>query len=213
MPQPFKRNGRQVRMAASVVVERPAFGVLIAAVSTHWNKIEQSLGTMYTWLLMGQEPSAFEFYHKLIDLKLKEIAFMTAAEGKLAPQLIADVQNLYIDLRKLSKRRAKIIHGTWCSTPERPESLLLADPRHMNQKLNEMLRYIVDIKKDKSKLKIAMSFRPFPMNTKNITSEILIAYSPILEPDSKGYLRARRLIAIWIAARVTKAVRVSARFS
>jgi hypothetical protein len=35
----------------------------------------------------------------------------------------------------------------------------------------------------------------------------------LLEPDSKAYLRARRLIANWIAARVTKAVRLWARFS
>jgi hypothetical protein len=33
-----------------------------------------------------------------------------------------------------------------------------------------------------------------------------------LEPDSKGYLRAKRLMANWIAARVTNAARVSARF-
>jgi hypothetical protein len=35
----------------------------------------------------------------------------------------------------------------------------------------------------------------------------------VLEPDSKAYARARRLRANWMAARVTKAVRVSARFS
>ena len=35
----------------------------------------------------------------------------------------------------------------------------------------------------------------------------------VLEPDSKAYMRARRLIVNWIAARVTKAARVSARFS
>src|SRR6202042_46173 len=33
------------------------------------------------------------------------------------------------------------------------------------------------------------------------------------EPDSKGYVLAVRLIARWMAARVTKAARVSARFS
>ena len=35
---------------------------------------------------------------------------------------------------------------------------------------------------------------------------------PAKEPDSKGYLRAKRLMANWIAARVTNAARVSARF-
>ena len=39
------------------------------------------------------------------------------------------------------------------------------------------------------------------------------AIYPSLEPDSKAYVLASRLIASWIAARVTKAARVSARFS
>jgi hypothetical protein len=34
-----------------------------------------------------------------------------------------------------------------------------------------------------------------------------------LEPDSKAYARARRLMASWMAAKVMKAARVSARFS
>jgi hypothetical protein len=159
MPQPFKRRGRPVRMAPSVVAERGGgFAVLIGLVATHWSKIEQSLGMMYTWLLMGQEPSAFELYHKLVDLNLKETAFMAAAEGKLPAEMIDEVKNLYIDLRRLSGRRAKIIHGTWCTTPTKPLSLLLADPRDVNQKLNELLRYVVDVKKDKSKLQATMEF-------------------------------------------------------
>jgi hypothetical protein len=67
-----------------------------------------------------------------------------------------------IDLRKLSARRAKIIHGTWCSTPAKPASLLLADPRHVNEKINEMLRYVVDVKKDHTKLKAKMEFPILP---------------------------------------------------
>jgi hypothetical protein len=159
MPQPFKRRDRQVRMAPSVVAERGgAFAVLIALVATHYSKIEQSLGIMYTWLLMGQEPSTFALYHKLIDLNMKEIAFMSAAEDKLPQDLIVEIKNLYIDLRKLSSRRAKIIHGTWCTTETKPQSILLAEPRHVNQKLNEMLRYVVEIKKDRSKVKPKMEF-------------------------------------------------------
>jgi hypothetical protein len=163
MPQPFKRRGRQVRMAPSVVAEGGGgFAVLIALVATHWSKIEQSLGLMYTWLLMGQEPSAFALYHKLVDLNLKETAFVSAAEDKLPPDLIAEIRNLFVDLRKLSARRAKIIHGTWCTTPTKPSSLLLADPRHVNQKINEMLRYVVEVKKDRSKLKAKMEFPILP---------------------------------------------------
>lgn len=158
MPQPFKRRNREVRMSPSVVAEQPAFGVLIALVATHWNKLEQSLGIMYTWLLMGQEPSAFEFYHDLIDLKLKEAAFMAAAKGKLPADLTKEIARLYVDVRRLSARRAKIIHGTWCTTPTKPNSLLLADPRHVNEKISAMLHYVRTIQKDRSKLEAKKIF-------------------------------------------------------
>ncbi len=187
-------------MSPAVIAERGGgFAALIGLVATHWSKIEQSLGIMYTYLLLGQEPSAFELYHKLIDLNLKingdnpaiiqvgstyndlgatiigpeadlnlgirtflngtpETAFMAAAEDKLPKELIEEIKAFYKDLRKLSSRRAKIIHGTWCTTPTKPQSLLLADPRHLNQKLNEMFRYVVEVKKDHSKIKPKMEF-------------------------------------------------------
>ena len=83
---------------------------------------------------------------------------MAAAEDKLPKELIEEIKAFYKDLRKLSSRRAKIIHGTWCTTPTKPQSLLLADPRHLNQKLNEMFRYVVEVKKDHSKIKPKMEF-------------------------------------------------------
>jgi hypothetical protein len=147
MPQPFKRRGREINMSPAVVGQQQGFGVLIALVATHWNKLEQSLGIMYTWLLMGQEPSAFEYYHDLVDLNLKKNAFMAAARGKLPAELIKDVDTFYAKVRKLSARRAKIIHGTWCTTPTKPFSLLLADPRDMNRQVNSLLSYIRKVQK------------------------------------------------------------------
>ena len=160
MPQPFKRKGRNIRMSPAVILEEPAFATLIALVATHWNKVEQGLGIMYTWLLMGQEPSAFEFYHDLVDLNLKKTAFMAAAKGKLSAELIKEIDQFYGEVRRLSARRAKIVHGTWCRTDTKPASLLLADPRHMNQKINEMVKYVRAVQKDKSKLE---TYRNFPI--------------------------------------------------
>src|SRR5271169_1596583 len=136
MPQPFKCRGRNVRMSPAVILEQPAFATLIALIATHWNKLEQSLGIMYTWLLMGQEPSAFAFYHDLVDLNLKKTAFMAAAKGKLPPDLIKEIDKFYGYVRRLSTRRSKVVHGTWCRTDTKPASLLLADPRYMNAKIN-----------------------------------------------------------------------------
>src|SRR6202044_1988779 len=60
------------------------------------------------------------------------------------------------------------------------------------------------------------SHAPSPESLRRTESEIRPVGNPAqtcLEPDSKGYVLAVRLIARWMAARVTKAARVSARFS
>jgi hypothetical protein len=120
------------------------------------------LGIMYTWLLLGQESSAFELYHDLIDLNLKKTALIAAARGKLSDDLIQQIENLFVDLRRLSRRRAKIVHGTWCTAPTKRASILLVDLKHVNEKLNEMLRYVVGIMKDKTKVKPSISFSVLP---------------------------------------------------
>jgi hypothetical protein len=205
MPQPFKRKGRAIRMAPSVVAERGgSFAILIGLVATHWSKIEQSLGVMYTWLLMGQEPSAFELYHKLIDLNLKETAFMTAAEDKLPNDLIDEIRAFYVDLRKLSGRRAKIIHGTWCTTLTKPRSLLLANPRDVNQKLNEMLRYIVEIQKDRSKLKPKAEFQVLPAEfTEYHTKDFQDLMADLVAADIRATELGNKVLACSLA-RVAK---------
>jgi hypothetical protein len=134
-------------MSPAVLVEKPQFGIFIGLVASHWNKFEQSLSVMYTWLLNGQEPSAFEFYHDLIDMGLREKAFMAAAKGKLDEPLIEEVRLLYAQGRKLAKRRAKVIHGTWCSTESKPDAILLCDPKAVNEKLNDLLRFVSSMRK------------------------------------------------------------------
>ena len=188
-------------MAPSVVAENGGgFAVLIALVATHWNKIEQSLGIMYTWLLMGQEPSAFEFYHDLVTLPLKEQAFMAAAKSKLPKDLIEEITKFYTELRKLSARRATVVHGTWCTTPTKPQSLLLADPRHLNQKLNEMLRYVVEIKKDQSKIQPKMEFPVTPDEFQEYhVRDFQSLMTDLVAADNRAMELGNRVLAIALA--------------
>src|SRR5208282_5904138 len=102
MPQPFKRKGRKVRMSPAAVVERPHLGISIAIIASHWSKLESTLSLMYTYLLFGQEESAFKFYHDLVDLSLRKKAFMVAAEDKLPKELINEIDKLYSEVRKLA---------------------------------------------------------------------------------------------------------------
>jgi hypothetical protein len=145
MPQPFKRRGKPVSVSPASVVWRPALAIDIALIASHWTKIEQTLSIMYTYLLFGQEPGAFEFYHKLVSLELKKDAFMSAATGRLPQDLIDEVTALFSEIRKFSPKRNDIIHGTWATSDQKPDSLLLSRPKDMNEKLNELFRGLLKI--------------------------------------------------------------------
>jgi hypothetical protein len=168
MPQPFNRKGRPVRMSPAVLAELPHLGISIALITSHWNKLEQTLGLMHTWLLAGEEPTAFEFYHELIDLGMREKAFMAAARERLPPDMIGEIAKLFIDVRKVAKRRAAVVHGTWCSIATKPHSLFLAEPRDVGRKLNELFTYLRKSLSDPAKREPTKNF--------DLTPEELIEY-------------------------------------
>lgn len=162
MPQPFKRGKRQIFMGPSAILQRPEMAISIALVASHWSLLEHSLSLMYTYLLLGQETSAFEFYHDLVDLTLREKAFMAAARDKLPKEIIDEAGLLFVEIRKLAKSRNIVVHGNWATTPTRKRALLLASPKDVNLKINEMFRYIVTVKKDRSKLEAKRTFEVNP---------------------------------------------------
>lgn len=143
MPQPFKRRGRAVTVSPASVVRRPALAIDIANIAANWTKLEQTLSIMYTYLLCGQEPGAFEFYHKLVSLDLKKDAFISAATDRLPASLIDEVAALFTEIRKFSPKRNDVIHGTWATSDQKPESLLLCRPKAINEKFNEVFRGIL----------------------------------------------------------------------
>jgi hypothetical protein len=148
MPQPFKRKGRKVRVTPAAVAERAHLGIGIAIIASHWSSLENTLSLMYAYLLFGQEESAFQFYHELIDLSLRKKAFMTAAKGKLSKELIDEIDKLYTEVRKLGTARNSVIHATWAVVDSKPDSLFLCDPKTINAKVNEVCRHVMRMATD-----------------------------------------------------------------
>jgi hypothetical protein len=136
MPQPFKRGKREVHITPAAVIHRPHLAVGIANVAANWNKLEDTLGLMYTYILHGKEKTAFEIYHSLISMDLRKTAFMHAAKDKLSKELLTEIENLYVSVRKLAKTRNHIIHATWAYSDAKPMSLLLAQPKDLAEKIN-----------------------------------------------------------------------------
>jgi hypothetical protein len=95
---------------------------------------------MYTMLLGGMDKAAFDIFHDMIDLNLRKQVFRTAARGRISAALLAQVEKLYADIRKLGGRRANIIHGIWAICDTKKDSLLLVKPIDFNTKVNEMFK-------------------------------------------------------------------------
>ena len=87
--------------------------------------------------------------------------------------------------------------NTDCPTSKKPTELIL---RHLLLSLNVSTAAVMKLQKQDA-LDKAAAFEKYKVD------------AAAKSLDSKAYLRASRLIANWIAARVTKAVRLWARFS
>jgi hypothetical protein len=196
MPQPFKRKNRKVRMSPAVVVERANLGISIANIASHWTKLESTLSLMYTYLLFGQEETAFRFYHQLIDLNLRKNAFMSGAEDKLPKELIDEIDKFYSEVRRLAKARNTVIHGTWAIVESKPNSLLLCDPKDLNAKVNQVCRHV---------LRMARNRGSSPPNVSvDLTPDQFIEYKHsdldgitrrIIALDAKGTVLANKVLA------------------
>lgn len=197
MPQqPFKRKGRKIRMSPAVVVERAHLGISIANIASHWTKLESTLSLMYTYLLFGQEESAFQFYHDLVDLSLRKKAFMTAARDKLPKEMIDEIDKFYSEVRKLATARNAVIHGTWATVESKPNSLLLCDPKDLNAKVNQVCRHVMRMARNpgSSPQKASVDLTPDQFieykhtDLDNITRRIIAL-------DDKGMILANKVFA------------------
>lgn len=160
MPQPIKRKGRAVRMSPAVVVERPHLGLSIAIIASHWTKLEATLSLIYTYLLGGQEETAFQFYHDLVDLSLRKKALMTAAKNRLSKELIGEIEELFGDIRKLASARNAVIHGTWATMEVKQDALLLCEPKDLNEKVNQVFRHLRRMTKNPKSQTVSVDLTP-----------------------------------------------------
>jgi hypothetical protein len=126
-------------------VQRPALVILIALVASHWAKLEHTLSLPFTVLLGGQEPSAFEAYHELFELNLRQKMFTAVARKKNLPlDLISEAKCIYDDARKIAPARHTVVHGIWATIADRPDSLLLCKPDEINRKVDDFSREMND---------------------------------------------------------------------
>lgn len=153
MPQPFKRKPNQkIEVSAQAILKRPWAAIDVGYISSCWNWLEFQLGTIYTYLLQGKEPSAFTSYHNTIDLKIRERMLLDAATGRLSDELIKEIVVLYQDVRKLAKSRNDVIHGHWAIVEGKEQIILLVDPTDTNKAINKLLIHLARLHEGKSKV-------------------------------------------------------------
>ena len=145
MPQPFKRHKTgPIEVGPPALISRPELAAEIAHVASRWVDLESAIGSSYSVMLFGDEPSAFATFYRLKTLELRKEAFMAVAEEKLPPGLLTKYVDLFRKIRKRATERNDIVHGTWCAIEEKKEALLLCDPKDISKRITRLCKLHCD---------------------------------------------------------------------
>lgn len=135
--------GQEIICEPFAVLRRPGLAVYIAYIAAAWNALENTLAYMFTFLLLGQEESAFEIYHDLFDRDMRYRVFMSAAKHKLDAQLLEEARKLNAEIRRLAKSRNTVLHGSWAISDDKPDSLLLYKPKDIHSIAGQFVKEIL----------------------------------------------------------------------
>jgi hypothetical protein len=139
-------------MNPGCLMQRPDVALGIALIASHWAELEGMLGIMYTYLLCGQEPTAFENYFSQRDWTKRRAMFRMSAKLKLTPELLAETDDLYDKVASAANERNTIVHGLWATTDSKDRALLLANPREIGEKVNRIFATLLWMQRNPGKL-------------------------------------------------------------
>lgn len=123
-----------------ILGEYPILAQKIALIAASWQRVEVDLGSIFTFLLGGNEGAALEIFNTLIDRHLRKQALEAVAKDRLPSVMFDKAMALFQNARRLSGRRSDVIHATWTTVPARPHSLMWVDPADISRRLHNNIK-------------------------------------------------------------------------
>lgn len=109
------------------MVQRPQLAVLIARVATGWSRVEERLGFIIVQLLRAEAHTGMKMYQALTSSASQFSVLRAVARDRLDTEMQQRLDDLLADYKKVARKRNKIVHGHWDTSPQHPNELVWTD--------------------------------------------------------------------------------------
>src|SRR5262249_43628793 len=145
MPQPINRivSDPEVYLQVGILKDKPELAVLVAEIFSVWARIELELSYLVVRVLGANAAPAIAMYSTLTTAqRLQSAALKAAAKAALAPDDF-DVFSAAIAVsERVQTPRNHLAHWAWGGCRQRPDLLVLADPKMLRERNSRVLRAV-----------------------------------------------------------------------
>lgn len=147
MPNPLSRitlnpgNVEIGNIGSRSLAFRPILAIAAMECIATWSHVESFMLKLYVDLAGGAEADAAAVYLAMDSASFKATVVRTLAERKLNPDDLVLLTAITTLVKTAQKDRDKIAHWIWGTASGLPDSILLADPRHLDLKREKIFVY------------------------------------------------------------------------
>lgn len=146
MPQPLSRIAHHANVEIGNVGDdplshRPQIALLAMKSIAAWSNVESFMLRTFVELAGGQKADAAAVFLAMETSTAKSAAISALAERKLSAPNLALLRAIIKVVKSAQKERDKIAHWIWGTSAQLLDALLLADPRNLDLKREEIYVY------------------------------------------------------------------------
>jgi hypothetical protein len=209
MPNPINRivPDPHVVLDTNALSDKPEMAIAVARIISIWGSIERELSSVLVRLLGANASSAHAIFSILQTQALQTKALEAAAKSVLDKDGFDAFNAVMAVVDSVKKTRNRLAHWCWGTCQQRPEYLILADPKMLKARDERAAAYFQSLKPgtfspeetwdaiqfDDSAM-LAYSIEDFKRSIRDLIQAeyILLVYSMVLDP-SVGLAHAKAL--------------------
>lgn len=144
MPQPISRiiPDPECYLDEEVLADKPDMAVLVTKIFATWASIEHQLSFLIVRVLGADAAPALAMFETLTAQHLQLRALEAAAKAKLSEEEFQIFLAAIATAESAQTPRNHIAHWSWCRCEQRPDLLVLANPKMLREQGFRILRAI-----------------------------------------------------------------------
>ena len=135
MPNPINRiiSDPHVALDTNALSDKPEMAIAVARIISSWGSIERELSSVLVRLLGANASSAHAIFSILQTQALQTKALEAAAKSVLDKDGFDAFNAVMAVVDSVKKTRNRLAHWCWGTCRQRPEYLILADPKMLKE--------------------------------------------------------------------------------